>query len=721
MTQTNLTSRLLSMFILLASIFVTIGAHAERLLYTSTLMTQYEALAKDLTTREAQLSERLANQSDLDSSLTLLLMAKHHYDNRQYTTALTRTNLALAALDKENQQDTVANALFMRAMITSIGLTKYSNSAQLFEAVLAYISDDSEPELQRLRAQTFRRLGSLQLFLKRPKHANVYISKAINAAKELQATDIEIDARLDLAKYYLAQQDNESAESELLLAHKLSIATDNLYLQKVLIQISRFYRKSERYPLAIKYGKSALKLTQESQTEKLIAWTHNNLAIAYHESNDLNMALVHYINALHHAKEHTSVFYALAQHNIGSIYLEQQKLTKSKTYLTGANTMFRTIEHPYYLMQNNLSVGKVLIALANYPLAIDHLNQSISSARENDSQQVIEEAQEQLIIAHTQLKNFETANQLHQTLTQALQKKLKHLVDKQKKTKKAANKHHQLEKIALDSEVQITLLNQTNKDSTQRITLLSYALLFITISFSIALILSWRLVSRKSRTNTLLNTSSVMGISQLHTGEMLVSSLNSYYHNDQLLITIRIPLLANLNHYFNQEQAHQIYHQWIECLSKNMTGKLFCLNDSILVIAASQNEGMSLNALFGSITNTVLHTTPVACQRLMKTEYGIYMGASTLAPFRAQPNDSEASNTLNLALLMLAGVESEDLPPSQHRWLLAKPKTQSQNSIFNFCSRSEWVYSIKNNLIVIDSDRHHKIDWDKIVSPRGVE
>jgi len=709
------------MFILLASIFVTIGAHAERLLYTSTLMTQYEALAKDLTTREAQLSERLANQSDLDSSLTLLLMAKHHYDNRQYTTALTRTNLALAALDKENQQDTVANALFMRAMITSIGLTKYSNSAQLFEAVLAYISDDSEPELQRLRAQTFRRLGSLQLFLKRPKHANVYISKAINAAKELQATDIEIDARLDLAKYYLAQQDNESAESELLLAHKLSIATDNLYLQKVLIQISRFYRKSERYPLAIKYGKSALKLTQESQTEKLIAWTHNNLAIAYHESNDLNMALVHYINALHHAKEHTSVFYALAQHNIGSIYLEQQKLTKSKTYLTGANTMFRTIEHPYYLMQNNLSVGKVLIALANYPLAIDHLNQSISSARENDSQQVIEEAQEQLIIAHTQLKNFETANQLHQTLTQALQKKLKHLVDKQKKTKKAANKHHQLEKIALDSEVQITLLNQTNKDSTQRITLLSYALLFITISFSIALILSWRLVSRKSRTNTLLNTSSVMGISQLHTGEMLVSSLNSYYHNDQLLITIRIPLLANLNHYFNQEQAHQIYHQWIECLSKNMTGKLFCLNDSILVIAASQNEGMSLNALFGSITNTVLHTTPVACQRLMKTEYGIYMGASTLAPFRAQPNDSEASNTLNLALLMLAGVESEDLPPSQHRWLLAKPKTQSQNSIFNFCSRSEWVYSIKNNLIVIDSDRHHKIDWDKIVSPRGVE
>jgi|GEM_PF-7078677 len=716
----TLCKTLITVTLLLSSLVTTI-AQAEQLLYAPILIAMNRVLPSDSALKISQLKQQLTKTQSNETAYAHLLMAKHYFDLKKHHQGLMHTEQSLAIIDDSAASGVLENALFIRAMISSVGLRKYPTAPALFEQVLENFPDDSHVSLQTLRAKTYEKLGSLHIFLKQPKRAKPFIIKAIEVSKMVQSADIEISARLDLAKYFLTQQDMQQAEAELMLTYKLSAAANNILHQKVLIQISRFYRQTKRYPLAIKYGERAIKATQQSQDIKQLAWAHNNLALVYEASGKLNMALVQYLNALHHAQAQKSIFIALTQHNIGSIYMKQDKLSDAQDYLQRANDIFRSMEHPYYLMQNNLSLGEVFIKRLQYQPAIEHLEKALTSAREHDDSETVNNARKQLVIAHIKIGNAKIANQLNQEIIDDLHQAVMRLERHQDKQQHTAEKQQKLKKLALDSEIQLSQLEQQLQQSqalSHRNICMLLAVIFI---FTLSLLVCGWLIFSKKRRHQLLDNALVMTIPRLQTGEALTMSLNKFYRKEQLLVAIHLPLLVKLNHYFNQVQADQIYHQWIDNLISDIDSKLFSLNDATLICAVSAETEQSTTQLLNCLIEKIVKTTPLECHGLLNSEYGIYIGASTLTPFKAQPNDSEASNTLNLALVMLAGTESENLPDHHHRWLLAKPKMDSQNSIFNFSSRDEWVYSIKNNLIIVDSDRHHKITWDKIIPPQVVE
>jgi len=721
MTPIKTLYKTLTTIMLLLSSLVAPITQAEQLLYAPVLIEMNRALPSDSTLKVSQLKQQLSKVQSNETAYAHLLIAKYYFDLKKYHLGLTHSEQSLAIIDDSAAPGVLENALFIRAMISSVGLRKYPTAPALFEQVLKTIPDDSSVSLQLLHAKTNEKLGSLHMFLKQPKRAKAFILKAIEISKVVQSVDIEISARLDLAKYFLTQQDMQQAEAELMLAYKLSAAAKNILHQKGLIQISRFYRQIKRYPLAIKYGERAIQATQQSQDIRQLAWAHNNLALVYEESGKLNMALVQYLNALHHAQAQKSIFIALTQHNIGSIYMKQDKLSEAQDYLQRANVIFSSMDHPYYLMQNNLSLGEVFIKRLHYSAAIEHLNKALTSARNSDDNESLNNIKRQLVIAHIGNGSAEFANQLNQEIIDDLQQLVTRLEHHRNQQQHTADKQQDLKKVALDSEIQLSQLDQQLQQSHKLHLRNIYILFAVVFALALSLLICGWLLFRNKRRHELLDSSTAMTIPRLKTGEGLTVSLNKFYRKKQFLVVIHLPLLVKLNHYFNQVQADQIYHQWIDSLINDIDSKLFSLNDSTLICAVSARTEQSTTQLLNSLIALILKTAPLECVGLLNSEYGVYIGASTLAPFAAQPNDSEASNTLNLALVMLAGAESENLPDHHHRWLLAKPKLDSQNSIFNFSSRDEWVYSIKNNLIIVDSDRHHKINWDKIIPPQVVE
>jgi len=713
MTQAKKKSPITVLLLLIIGSFFQPLAYAERLLFSTTLSQLDSALPNNSTQQTNTLKHRLTTQNDLKSAFTRLLLAKRSYLENQHEVALAYVEQAIDVLQRSEAPQELANGYYIRAIITSIGQRQYPTAIPQFKQVLTISAGDKQPLLQLLHVKTYQKLGSLLMFLKQPQAAHDYIIKAVEAAQNAKETSIEIDARLDLAKYYLGQHQTTLAEAQLMLAHKLSVGSNDTNLKKVLIQISRFYRKMKRYDLAIKYGERAIKSIKESSNLELLAWAYNSLAITYEDSGDFNMALVQFLNALHHANERKSLFSALAQHNIGLIYIKQQRLDQAQPYLIDANKMFSSIEHPYYLMHSHLSLGELYTKQGKFEQAIARLNEALEAAKSHQDSDTENQAHQQLIIAYRQSENFRLANQHHQALNDSLKLQVNTLIMAQQ-TELDAIKKTEWQQQMLDSDVTITRLKQQQKKSHQRLKFLNYCLAIGGLLFILSLILYCYYINKKRRTIAHSQRNNISGLPQLDHGSMLVKALLTHYRKEQLLVTIRVRLLGELHRHFNQQQAHQLYHQWMTNITSNISGKLFCLNDSILVCAITSQLQETPDGSLDTLFDTITQAAPAECAKLMETDYGLAIGATSLAPFLGQPNANEASNTVNLALTMLAGIESVEPSNKHHHWLLAKPKEQSQSSIFNFCSRQEWVYSIKNNLILFESNRHIEIDWDRI-------
>lgn len=715
MTRANFQFRFIGILFFFISCFFQSSVYAERLLFVPSLNELENTLPTQPKNRLAALQDQLTSKSGVPLASSLLLLARHSFNDNDYPSALNYINQSIELFLTNDSPLELANSYYIRAVITSIGLREYPKSVAQYEQVLQIKPSTEQASLALLHTKTYQKLGSLLMFLKKPDKAKNYILKAISSAEAIREIDIEVDARLDLAKYYLSQQDTAHAEEVLMLANKLSTNASSKYLPKVLIQISRFYRKVRSYELAIKYGEKAVKSIKESQDLVQLAWAHNNLAIAYEESGNLNMALVQYLNALNNAKKKQSVFVALAQNNIGLIYAEQLKYDDSINYLNLANAMFRAIDHPYYLMHNNLSLGTTHIELAQFEKAIEYLTQALETASVRKELTVQEDAHRKLTMAYAQISEFKLANQHNQSLNDSLQQKIKALesAQAQQQTEFKNRQQNRWQQLALDREVNISLLNQQIATTKTRFEVVSAALFVIALILLLTLLIGWRFIKKKSQTIAQYRAHSSISLPVLNMGESLTPTFNEHFLNKQYLLTIRLPLATSFNRYFNHEQAHQMHQQWLVNLPRALESKVFCLNDSTIVCAVS-NDMETSQELFKSVIEQINNSAPSLCQELIKTQYPIKIGAASLYPFQQHPNENEASNTLNLALTMLAGIEADGSTSSSHHWLLASSKEYSQSSIFNFSSRNEWVYSIKNNLITLESDGHFATDWDKI-------
>ncbi len=703
------------LFVLLAGVLLP-NAKAEQLIFAPSLSIIETTLPTDPQKKTAALRTKLKSQTGSSLASVFLLLANQSFNGKEYRAALDYSNQGIELLQLSDAPFELANAYYIRAIVSSVGLRQYPSAVTQFEQVLSIAPNNAPPPLALLHAKAYQKLGSLLMFLKKPEQAKRYIIKAISTAQTAGAEKIEIDARLDFSKYYLASQQIGQAEELLMETYKLAHNNNSIYLPKVLIQVSRFYRKAQNYELAIKYGEDAIKSIKVSQNQIQLAWAHNNLAIAYDESGNDNMAIVQFLNALNNAKEQKSLFVALATHNIGSIYLKQKDFIKAQEYLSRANEMFRAVDHPYNLMHSNFNLGKNQIELTNYDQAINYLEQALQTAVERKEIKLKNDIRELLVLAYTQVKNFDLANKHSQALTDGLHQQISDLEKQQSQQKQAKSDSpapDSLQKTIIANEVRVANLNQQLKDSRKQLAFTSTALAIMVIVFLLTLIVSWRYIRGTSKKVTRSLTNSNQRLPSLNLVESLVSTFSLHYREKDFLLAINLPLIPSLNQYFNPEQAHQLHQQWLTGLSEKLSGKVFSLNDSTIICALSNEVGTTEN-FFESVINDVITCAPSQCQHLTLTKFPVQIGAASLLPFFQSPNDNEANNTLNLALAMLAGVQSSVPAPTYSHWILAKAKENSQSSIFNFSSRSEWIYSIKNNLITLESNGHSAVDWDRI-------
>lgn len=703
------------------TLFTATSSYAERLIFVPQLAQFNDTLPNDTEKKRELLNRKILAPQDKEQASALLILAKSSFDNDADAKALAYANQALNLLERQSQTSLLANAYYIRALINSVGLRQYPESVKQFKQVLTTING-VHSDTNVLHAKSSQKLGSLLMYLKKPEQAVHYIKQTLNSLGAQEKITIAIDARLDLAKYHLLNKDFLNAEKSLKSAYKQSLKASTRYQQKTLIQISRFYRKLKRYNLAIDYGEQVIKLIQHSSDPTQLAWAHNNLAIAYEESGDLNMAIIQYLNSLNNAKEKQSVFVALAQHNIGLIYAKQKKWQQSIDYLTRANQLLRSIDHPYYLMHSNLSLGETFRNAKDLSQSITHYKFALEQAIIRKDKETSEDVHTQLIEIFLAQENFKSAQHHTHALNELLKQKLvKISQEKEKKTVASTDPaQDNWQKLALDREVKINLLNKQVDDAKHQSKLTLYALSSLAFILSLLIALFWKFNRVNKIKMSRLEQLTENNFQPLIIDRTLPNTLMDHYGNADWLIAIELPLLAKLHLYMNHETGVELTQHWLENIKKALPDTVFKLRDSLLICGLRKEQNKTTAQVYDSLLAQFISALPAQHRHLIAASGGIKVGGASLKYLRNEPTICEATNTVNLALFMLTTLSSLDNKPpiGDNYWLLAHSHAKDQNSIFNFTCQKEWLFSIKNKLISIEGNTQIEIDWDKVIEQR---
>jgi len=684
---------------------------AETLLYSSLFVSADKNYPSQKLLKAQRLQQQVKTTSGLKQAVAAILLATHHYDNGDYANSLIYSEQAIAFFRPLEHPVELANSYYIRAMTISIGQAKYEQAVDIFKQVLSVTNGDNRPQLQLLHTKANQKLGSLLMFLQKGELAHQYITKAIEGAQSSKNVELEIQAKLDLAKYYLSRNQLTQGEETLLSTHKLAINGQSKYLRRVLIQISRYYRKNKHFELAIKYGEKALQTVKNNKNTNELAWTYNNLAIAYEESGDENLALVHYLNALQHATTDT-LFAALAQHNIGLIHYKQKNYPHAQRYLTQANTFFKKIEHSFYLMQSNVSLGQLYVKQQKFEQAIIALRQTLTAAKARKDNEVIGIAHKNIALAYAAIGDFKAANQHNKMSNKLLQRQVDQLTIQHQQAiapqiDLAALQQNLLERTNDLAKANIEIdANMTNESRLNAIVAL------IALSLIIIVCLWWRQAKKQSDALIAFQRDQDSGLVNIHNEATLLAQLNQHFVSKHYLVALRLPSISKLSGVLNVELARKYHAQWRIALKQEFDSALFSIDEATLLFPLAKPTVQD-SQLFEQTLDAISRCAPQVIQQLVTTDLTPKLGIAPLQAFKSSPCLNEGMNILNLAMTVLAGIDSVS-NATRPRWLLGRPIEQQQCSMFAFATRQQWVYSIENKLIKLESDRQITIDWDKI-------
>lgn len=719
----------LSVLILLTSISVA----GEVVIYTggnSLLDSVAEADENQRLAKSQQVLARFATHNTLDHGIAQLIVAQQLNLAGRTDEALEQISTAEQLLTTLEQPLHLANAKYMRAMILAINQRQYQAAVPVLTAATTLLEsphptfESANAAFNDLFCTVNSKLGSLYLFLKDSANAYKYLKKAEQQIQKTGTLEQQTLLSNDLATYYTYIGNNELAEQYLIKNYALASASeDHTVISKTLNRISRFYRVNNRYELAIEYGKKAIQQRNGSVDPNSLSNAYNTLAIAYEESGEDNLALVHYLNVidvLADKPNHLNV--ALAQHNIGETYIRMQQPDKALTYLTIANQKFKGIGHSFYELTNNIALAKLFVIQEKYPSAIRYALRGLSLAKER-------KMQDETLVAHSILaKSYQLTRQpqlaiRHHNEISALNDAR---IDKLEQKLSAQNsKNNELELVALKQKV-LALersdaslkRNSVNNESTiNLLQILSAALCF---ALMMVLVYHRRKIATMSESLAKSGRQRFSGLARLSTASAIKNMISNEFNDFKYLVVIDIPVLSQMLKHMSMNSVKQLETQWLTSVERKIASNIYHINDSTFIVALNVTDSdqaltqpLKRQLAIEGLLKEIIESMPSQLSAIYDRCRAINIGMVERVIFAQSSIQLAVDSTLELAMCALSASQYSSEQNPANNWTYLSPKTTTHSAMFSSADRNTWLQSIENNLIDIESNSESQknIPW----------
>lgn len=670
---------------------------------------QYDNLNK--LQKEQWLSQHLALGNNADKK-NYLLAAKHFYLTKKYKKANQHIDLLLAKLTDSSSTLLLANASYLKAIIVSIGLRQFESAIPLFkEAITTLKSVEHSENATLLSVISNYRLGSLYLFVEQPNNANESITTSIKLAKTLKDPTVVVIPMLELAKYYIAMNNQELAESQLIATYNIALETHSDQRPNLLLQLSRYYRKNERFNLAIDYAIQAVKFYKNTPNENnLLAGAYNNLAVTYEASGNLNTALVHYLNTIKLVEDNPqNYFLALATHNIGLIFKQKNKLDKALEYLKKANLYFTNIGHRYFLISNELGITDTLIELKRFDEAIEFAEKALKSAISLSKTEMQAEALEYLSNAYQKTQQFEKSNEAFNELILIKNQEIETLSLKSVSKKIESNN--------LDLHAKVSDAKNKINEQSLLITHKEQSLLIIEICLLLAIfslgVVSYLLIKSKKKNSSLtsfINTNQTTQLSTLHDDNFLFKVVSNQLLKNKYIITIQLPILNSLLDFMGLEQSNKLSLSITKDIQLFLKEPLYQISEDTFIFSMTPNEETNIESFFSSLVSYYTSLIPEALLPL-HNDNPILLGGMNPHPEQSLINLIQAKNIIDLSLAALSVVSANQSDTPTNNWLIFSEKGEQPTTLFTISTRKEWLKMAHNQMLESDTGLTKEISW----------
>jgi len=640
-----------------------------------------------------------------------LLAAKYFYLTKKYKKANEHIDLLLSQLTKSSPTLLLANAFYLKAITVSIGLRQFEGAIPLFQQTINILKDVDKSESSTLLSVFANyRLGSLYLFVEQSSSANKFINSSIKLAKTLKDREVVVVPMLELAKYYMAMNEQGLAESQLIATYNIAVETGSDQRPNLLQQLSRYYRKNERFNLAIDYANKAVKYYKKTPQKNLLAGAYNNLAVTYEASGDLNMALVHYLNTIKLVESNPqNYFLALATHNIGLIFKQQNKLDNALEYLKKANQYFTNIGHHYFLMSNELGIANTLIDLKQFDEAIGFAEKALKSAILLSKTDMQIEALEYLSNAYQKMQQFEKSVQAFTKLTILKNKQIDKLSLKSTKNKSGSNELDLRTKIS-DAKNTITKKDLLIVKKNQSLWRLEVFLWLALLSLSVMIYLIIKSKNKNDNLSSLVNKNSITQLNTLHDDKFLLKIASDQFIKNKYVMTIQLPILKALFNMMGIEQSNKLSLSIIKDLQLFLKESLYQVAEDTFVFSTNFNEETDIETFSSSLISYYETLIP---NSLLPLHYNnlLLLGGMSPHPAQSSINLIQAKNIIGLSLTALSVVVANKSDIPANNWLIFNEKGEQPTTLFAISTRQEWLKMAHNQMLTVNTGLTNSISW----------
>lgn len=342
------------------------------------------------------------------------------------------------------------------------------------------------------------------------------------------------DTYYDQGKYPVAIED-----------YKLALELENRFnLGKkahILNNIGRAYRRLRNRPKALEYFYKSLDLAKEEKNIELEATVYNNVAIIYESDGHDSLAIAYYqLSIKYHALCNDSAGIALANSNLGELYLGQKKITEAKECLEKAFSIAKQIKDDrqiafsisnlglvaleegddkralecflkaqsiyekmrvvVYVAEGKINIAKAYESLGDQKLAMHYAQEAWTMATDLETYDLLIESAEVLAHIHEKQNNFKQALKYQQQATD--------LAENLRESENEAALDNYIAKYELEKrDLKTQALEQDLKVKElqgERQKIINYSMVTGTVILLVLVTILWSTVKQKQKANTLL-------------------------------------------------------------------------------------------------------------------------------------------------------------------------------------------------------------------------
>ncbi|WDE03322.1 hypothetical protein SG34_018190 [Thalassomonas viridans] len=388
---------------------------------------QYQKIKKQpqasISDIEQQLLDKRLTPSEQYLARHNLAYAYFKADNK--TPALNAISTALiqaAPLEGYHQ----AKSLLLRAQIYGILFRDTNTALQDLHQASDIVTSSRHPKSIELHFNILTALAQAHNQNSELEKAENYIDQAIVLATTLEDKNELIYALIISGRIYFQQDKLQKAYKQYMAA--LELTDDNTDIERVAsieLRLAMIFNEQEIYSDSLKHAKKAVELYHQTKHYRMQVKSLRVLGNIYlHLGKDVDMALLHLLNALSIAKRTTDpTSIGHIQYLIGSAYFIAEDYDNAIKYLRAAELILEPSQGNFYLGLAKIKFSQIELARNQPQLAIARVEALLNDGRFTPYPTLINEARQHLVTIYVSMQDFEQAYKHQQILLTAQQNK----------------------------------------------------------------------------------------------------------------------------------------------------------------------------------------------------------------------------------------------------------------------------------------------------------